>query len=95
MVAVQGPTAREKVIGLLREADRARVGKLGKFVAGEAQHGDGMPLFVARTGYTGEDGFEIVVPRGRRPSRSGTRCSAPASSRPAWARATRCAWRPA
>src|SRR6185437_3465097 len=25
---------------------------------------DGMPLFVARTGYTGEDGFEIIVPEG-------------------------------
>ncbi len=63
MVAVQGPTAREKVIGLLREEDRARIGKLGKFVAGDAHTIDGMPLFVARTGYTGEDGFEVVVPQ--------------------------------
>ena len=36
--------------------------KLGKFVAGEAVAIDGTPLFVARTGYTGEDGFEIIVP---------------------------------
>ncbi|GHA88952.1 glycine cleavage system aminomethyltransferase GcvT [Cognatilysobacter bugurensis] len=62
MIAVQGPTAREKVIGLLREEDRERVRKLGRFAAGEAQTIDGVPLFVARTGYTGEDGFEIVVP---------------------------------
>ena len=62
MVAVQGPTAREKVIGLLREEDRARIGKLGRFAAGEAVTVDGIPVFVARTGYTGEDGFEVIVP---------------------------------
>jgi aminomethyltransferase len=62
MIAVQGPNARDKVLGLLREEDRARIGKLGKFVAGDAQTIDGTALFVARTGYTGEDGFEVVVP---------------------------------
>jgi len=62
MIAVQGPNAREKVLGLLREEDRAAIAKLGKFVAGEAQTTDGVDVFVARTGYTGEDGFEIVVP---------------------------------
>ncbi|ALN90075.1 glycine cleavage system aminomethyltransferase GcvT [Lysobacter gummosus] len=65
MIAVQGPNAREKVVGLLREEDRARIGKLGKFVAGEAQTVDGIALFIARTGYTGEDGFEVVVPEDR------------------------------
>lgn len=65
MIAVQGPTARNKVLGLLREQDRVRIGKLGKFVAGDAQTTDGTPLFVARTGYTGEDGFEVVVPEDR------------------------------
>jgi aminomethyltransferase len=63
MIAVQGPTARDKVSSLLREQDRARIGKIGKFVAADAQTIDGTPLFVARTGYTGEDGFEIVVPQ--------------------------------
>jgi aminomethyltransferase len=62
MVAVQGPTAREKVIGLLREEDRERIRKLGRFAAGEATTTDGVPMFVARTGYTGEDGFEVIVP---------------------------------
>jgi aminomethyltransferase len=57
MVAVQGPNARAKVTGLLSPAAAKAVGQLGKFVACEA---DGM--FVARTGYTGEDGFEIMVP---------------------------------
>jgi aminomethyltransferase len=63
MIAVQGPQAREKALGVLAEIDRERIGKLGKFSAGAAQMADGAAaLFVARTGYTGEDGFEIVVP---------------------------------
>ena len=57
MIAVQGPQARAKVLALLTPAARARVEALGKFAACE---GDG--LFIARTGYTGEDGFEIMVP---------------------------------
>lgn len=61
MIAVQGPNARERVIGLLSADTAPAVGKLGKFVATEAVMKDGTPLFVARTGYTGEDGFEIVV----------------------------------
>ena len=64
MVAVQGPQAREKVIGLLRESDRAAAGKLGRFAALQVQTIAGVPLFLARTGYTGEDGFEIVLPEG-------------------------------
>ncbi|MEO6227099.1 MAG: glycine cleavage system aminomethyltransferase GcvT [Thermomonas sp.] len=62
MVAVQGPTARDKVIGLLREDDRAKLAKLGRFAARQAQTTDGIDVFIARTGYTGEDGFEVVVP---------------------------------
>ena len=62
MVAVQGPTARERVIGLLREEDRAPVSKLLRFSAREAKTVDGVEVFVARTGYTGEDGFEVIVP---------------------------------
>ena len=62
MIAVQGPRARSKLVGLLHEADRPRIEKLGKFAAAAAQGPHGMPLFVARTGYTGEDGFEIIVP---------------------------------
>jgi aminomethyltransferase len=57
MIAVQGPNARDKVLGLLSDEGRAVAAKLGKFAAAEV---DGM--FVARTGYTGEDGFEIMLP---------------------------------
>jgi aminomethyltransferase len=63
MIAVQGPQAREKAFSVLAEIDRARIAKLGKFSAAAAQTADGAAaLFVARTGYTGEDGFEIIVP---------------------------------
>jgi aminomethyltransferase len=61
MIAVQGPQARAKVLALLHDVDRPRIEKLGKFAAAAAQGPHGMPLFVARTGYTGEDGFEIML----------------------------------
>jgi aminomethyltransferase len=57
MIAVQGPNARAKAQSVLSPALREKAAKIGKFVAAE---GDG--LFVARTGYTGEDGYEIIVP---------------------------------
>ncbi|MFS8064453.1 MAG: glycine cleavage system aminomethyltransferase GcvT [Luteimonas sp.] len=65
MIAVQGPTARERVLGLLDGDDARLAGKLGKFAAAQVTAKDGTALFVARTGYTGEDGFEIVVPQDR------------------------------
>ncbi|WP_282296017.1 glycine cleavage system aminomethyltransferase GcvT, partial [Stenotrophomonas sp. PS02289] len=64
IIAVQGPHARDKVIGLVAEGDRAALEKLGRFAAAEVTGAQGEPLFVARTGYTGEDGFEILVPQG-------------------------------
>ncbi|MGE0581355.1 MAG: glycine cleavage system aminomethyltransferase GcvT [Steroidobacteraceae bacterium] len=62
MIAVQGPAARGLVEGLLPQAPqdpgaRAAVMALAPF--------NGRAIgawFVARTGYTGEDGFEIVLP---------------------------------
>jgi aminomethyltransferase len=62
MIAVQGPTARAHVIELLAPESRAAVEALGKFAACDATGAAGETLFVARTGYTGEDGFEIVLP---------------------------------
>ena len=56
MIAVQGPTAREKVHQVL--GDRAQVlDGIGVFFMREI--GD---MAVARTGYTGEDGYEIMLP---------------------------------
>ncbi|WP_024867745.1 glycine cleavage system aminomethyltransferase GcvT [Pseudoxanthomonas suwonensis] len=64
LIAVQGPQARDKVVGLLRESDRDAATRLGRFAAVEVQSAAGVPLFLARTGYTGEDGFEVVLPEG-------------------------------
>ena len=57
MIAVQGPDARAAVIALLPADDAAAVSEMKPFNAG--QFGE---LFIARTGYTGEDGFEISLP---------------------------------
>ncbi len=57
MIAVQGPNARAKVHSLLSPAAAERAAKLNRFAAADL---DG--LFIARTGYTGEDGYEIIVP---------------------------------
>ena len=57
MIAVQGPSARSKAVTLL--------GALQRPVALELPVFSGAPFgswFVARTGYTGEDGFEIMIP---------------------------------
>ena len=62
MIAVQGPNARRKALGLLSPESAAIAGKLGKFSAAELDGPDATTLFIARTGYTGEDGFEIVLP---------------------------------
>lgn len=59
MLAVQGPEARTRVASLLAPSDAAAALQLGAFFG--AQLGD---YFIARTGYTGEDGFEIMLPAG-------------------------------
>jgi aminomethyltransferase len=57
ILAVQGPQARARVLPLLPPALRAPAEVLGNFQA--AWLGE---IFVARTGYTGEDGFELILP---------------------------------
>lgn len=57
MLAVQGPEAREKVSRLLTPAGGQAALALDPFFGREI---DGW--FIARTGYTGEDGFEIMLP---------------------------------
>ncbi|HEV7166107.1 MAG TPA: glycine cleavage system aminomethyltransferase GcvT [Gammaproteobacteria bacterium] len=58
MLAVQGPKARDKAASVLPAALRAPALALKPFSAIE-----GAGLFVARTGYTGEDGFELIIPK--------------------------------
>jgi aminomethyltransferase len=62
MVAVQGPNAREKALPLLPEDLRAGAAELKPFTAAS-----GDSWFVGRTGYTGEDGFEVMLPEGEAP----------------------------
>ena len=91
MLAVQGPEARAKAAQLLTPRRCARGARAWRAFFG-AQLG---AWFVARTGYTGEDGFEIMlpadgaVPAVAQPQRARRR--SPADS----ARATRCGSRPA
>ncbi len=54
MIAVQGPKARQIVIDLLKAP---ALEELKPFRS--SSHGD---YFIARTGYTGEDGFEVLLP---------------------------------
>ncbi|GAA2011881.1 glycine cleavage system aminomethyltransferase GcvT [Microbacterium ulmi] len=60
LIAVQGPRAEE----ILATTDGVEVDGLAglKYYAWLGGSFEGAPLFVARTGYTGEDGFELLVP---------------------------------
>jgi aminomethyltransferase len=60
MIAVQGPRAVELVAGLCPAADAARIASLTNYRATTATVA-GRPAAVSRTGYTGEDGVELVV----------------------------------
>ncbi|HEX2239101.1 MAG TPA: glycine cleavage system aminomethyltransferase GcvT [Gammaproteobacteria bacterium] len=63
MLAVQGPHARAKLLSLLDADDRAIAENLGSFEAAQLSR-----MWVARTGYTGEDGFEIILPHAQAPT---------------------------
>jgi len=57
MLAIQGPNAREKTLALRAPAERAAARELAPFCAATFDS-----WFIARTGYTGEDGFEVMLP---------------------------------
>jgi len=57
MVAIQGPNARTKVWQVLPQT-KAATENLVNFQAADCGE-----YFVARTGYTGEDGFEVMLPK--------------------------------
>ncbi|MCP5246139.1 MAG: glycine cleavage system aminomethyltransferase GcvT [Burkholderiales bacterium] len=62
MVAVQGPNARTKVWQVIPES-KAVTEALKLFQSATINH-----FFIARTGYTGEDGFEIILPAEEAPA---------------------------
>jgi aminomethyltransferase len=57
MIAVQGPKARDRVHGLVDSEFAEDLAGLGPFSG--ALRGE---LFVATTGYTGEEGYEVMLP---------------------------------
>ena len=59
-IALQGPRAQE----ILEPLARADLGTL-KYYAFVQAEVDGVPCLVSRTGYTGEDGFEVYAPADR------------------------------
>ena len=89
MLAVQGPEARGIVADLAEGELPKRFRTARLTVAGAPD------VLVCGTGYTGEDGVELLVAPEHAPSRSGTRWWRPAPCPRASARATRCAWRSA
>ena len=60
MIAVQGPNAKEKAATLFSEAQKEAVAGMKPFFGVQAED-----LFIATTGYTGEAGYEIMVPETR------------------------------
>lgn len=61
MIAVQGPHAREKTHRVLDSQCREQASSLGPFFGIQCDD----DVFISRTGYTGEDGYELVVPGDR------------------------------
>jgi aminomethyltransferase len=64
LVAVQGPMAQELLLRLVPAAQHPLVTELKYYAAVDVPFlvgGSGKELLLARTGYTGEDGFEIFV----------------------------------
>jgi len=56
LLALQGPRAAEVLEGIVPGVSEL------SFMEGRAFHSLGHPLWISRSGYTGEDGFEISVP---------------------------------
>ena len=88
VLAVQGPRSAEVLAALDLPTEH-------DYMSFAVASLDGAPLTVCRTGYTGEHGYELVVPSEQAAARSGTRWSRPASrtgcARPGWPPGTRCA----
>jgi glycine cleavage system T protein (aminomethyltransferase) len=62
MLAVQGPNARQRVAELLPAGQREQALAMEVFFGKPLSMKERDDWFVARTGYTGEDGFEIMLP---------------------------------
>ena len=63
MIAVQGPNAKEKAHSVFSAAQIEAVAGMKVFYGVQAED-----LFIATTGYTGEAGYEIIVPNDEAPN---------------------------
>jgi aminomethyltransferase len=64
LIAVQGPASEAIVRSLVPKGQRERVTGLKYYAVTDADV-DGIEVLIGRTGYTGEDGFELYVPNVR------------------------------
>ena len=91
LIAVQGPEA-----GAVLARDPAGGGRPQLHDVDAASRSKATDVIVSRSGYTGEDGFEILVPAAKAARALGPAAAADERvGRSAWARAIRCASRPA
>ena len=89
LIALQGPKAESVLAKFCADAPAMR------FMDAGPRRVDGIDCFVSRSGYTGEDGFEISVPAEQAEAAGEKRCSGTATCcRSGWARATACGSRP-
>ncbi len=61
LLALQGPRAEQILLGMVPETEHPVITQMGYYECGTATVA-GLSLLIARTGYTGEDGFELYVP---------------------------------
>lgn len=65
LIALQGPQSQQKLFGLITDEETKRaISVLKPYHALEEVEVAGVKMFLPRTGYTGEDGFEFFVPSG-------------------------------
>ncbi len=62
LIAVQGPRAEQVVVGLVDDPAEAEAVRTLTYYASVPARVAGLDALVARTGYTGEDGYELFVP---------------------------------
>ena len=66
LIAVQGPNAIDVLKGTLGNELSSLLGELKRFQGGfKSDNEDDNSVFVGRTGYTGEDGVELILPSER------------------------------
>ncbi|KQB85179.1 glycine cleavage system aminomethyltransferase GcvT [Corynebacterium oculi] len=68
LIAVQGPRGQEIVLSLLAPEDHEALRTLKYYAAFSATVAGIPDVLVARTGYTGEDGFELFTPNATAPA---------------------------